>query len=687
MSVIRKVQVRRGSAAAWSSANPVLSSGEFGYDETNDKVKIGDGATAWNSLAFAHYKPSEVDASVPIINLDDWGVHPGNSAATNQTAIANLIAKIKNSSEINRFHLRLNRAGTFMLQRGTGDYATRKACILLPSNCKFELGGETRLKLASGNSSYLIRNDDPINGNVNIEVCGGIWDGNKTGGQPSDYDTAPNQGWYETCLMFENVNWLHLHDLVFTDPAIWASFYTKIQHGRFSDIHFDQCDRDGIHFTGQNSDIHIERITGTCHDNCIALSSWQGTYFAGRMQLANGDPIRGSIERVKIRDCTFDDCDGPIAIFGTDQEHCWDVSIDGVYGSTGEESAGAIQVVSYAQIGNGMDIKRLSIENVNIQTRPGEAAINVLGQSVKDLRIRNLTVNNGSGIVVAGDAIESLSIDGVYNPTQYQTIQLGLTGVPFYAKSVQIDNVQVSQGASTANVFNFQANASWDEMQIGKLSYRGSSTARLIQYYGTTRRKINIDHASFSGGPGLFSGPMDVYVDNLQTATQSYIAEGNARVHAKLHRCTTTSTPTNRCGSGGIFTTDEQRLHFVVTFSDLAAIAATAGSLFSTRLPRGAILTGASFKHTTAFAGPSIATVNLQVRKTAGGTALLGSPVTVSAATNNTAPAEQAFSQAFDINADPAFDILATSTGANLQACTAGVCYITVTYRIIGTSH
>jgi len=61
MSVIRKVQVRRGTASAWSTANPVLSSGEFGYDETNGKIKIGDGATAWNSLAFAHYKPSEVN--------------------------------------------------------------------------------------------------------------------------------------------------------------------------------------------------------------------------------------------------------------------------------------------------------------------------------------------------------------------------------------------------------------------------------------------------------------------------------------------------------------------------------------------------------------------------------------------------------------------------------------------------
>lgn len=652
-------------------------------------IDNGDsGSVARSKINDNFFELYEADLSnVPIINLDDWGVSPNNSAATNQAAIANVVAKIKNSTEINRFHLRLNRAGTFMLQRGTGDYAVRKACILLPSNCKFELGGETRLKLASGNSSYLIRNDDPINGNVNIEVCGGIWDGNKTGGQPSDYDIAPNQGWYETILMFENVNRLHLHDIVFTDPAIWASFYTKLRFGKFVDIHFDNCDRDGIHFTGENSDLHIERITGTCHDNCIALSSWQGSYFAGRMQLSDGSPLRGSIERVKIRDCTFDDCDGPIAIFGTDQEHCWDVSIDGVYGSTGEESAGAIQVVAYAQIGNGMDIKRLSIENVNIFTRPGEAAINLIAQSIKDVRIRNITTSNGQAIILAGSDYESILIDGVYNPTQYQTLQFGQTGVPFNSKMIQIDNIQVNQTSSSAHIINLQSNASWDELQIGKLRYTGTNSTRLIQYYGTIRQKINIDHASFTGGPGIFNGAMDVLINNFQTATQSYIAEGNARVYAKLHRCTTSVTPTNRCGSGGMFTTDEQRLNYVVTFSDLSAAAATTSSLFVTRLPRGAVLTGASFKHTTAFSGPGISGVTFQIRKTTGGTALLGSAVTVSSATNNLAPTEQTFNQSFDINSDPVFDILATSTGANLQACTAGVCYITVTYKIIGTSH
>lgn len=41
---------RRDTAANWASANPVLASGEWGYDSTNKIAKIGDGTTAWNSL-------------------------------------------------------------------------------------------------------------------------------------------------------------------------------------------------------------------------------------------------------------------------------------------------------------------------------------------------------------------------------------------------------------------------------------------------------------------------------------------------------------------------------------------------------------------------------------------------------------------------------------------------------------
>ena len=50
MAVNNLIKLRRGSATDWSS-NPILAQGEPGFDTTNNILKIGDGSTAWNSLA------------------------------------------------------------------------------------------------------------------------------------------------------------------------------------------------------------------------------------------------------------------------------------------------------------------------------------------------------------------------------------------------------------------------------------------------------------------------------------------------------------------------------------------------------------------------------------------------------------------------------------------------------------
>jgi hypothetical protein len=52
MSVVTQIQIRRGTAAQWTSANPTLAAGEWGFETDTKKGKIGDGATAWNSLAY-----------------------------------------------------------------------------------------------------------------------------------------------------------------------------------------------------------------------------------------------------------------------------------------------------------------------------------------------------------------------------------------------------------------------------------------------------------------------------------------------------------------------------------------------------------------------------------------------------------------------------------------------------------
>lgn len=49
---VKRIQLRRGSAAQWTSSNPILSSGEIGLELDTKNFKIGDGITYWNNLDY-----------------------------------------------------------------------------------------------------------------------------------------------------------------------------------------------------------------------------------------------------------------------------------------------------------------------------------------------------------------------------------------------------------------------------------------------------------------------------------------------------------------------------------------------------------------------------------------------------------------------------------------------------------
>jgi hypothetical protein len=48
-----QIQLRRGTAAQWTSANPILAQGEMGIETDTSKYKIGNGSTAWSSLDYS----------------------------------------------------------------------------------------------------------------------------------------------------------------------------------------------------------------------------------------------------------------------------------------------------------------------------------------------------------------------------------------------------------------------------------------------------------------------------------------------------------------------------------------------------------------------------------------------------------------------------------------------------------
>lgn len=52
MAVVTQIQLRRGTASQWTSANPILAAGELGVETDTVKAKIGDGINTWNLLPY-----------------------------------------------------------------------------------------------------------------------------------------------------------------------------------------------------------------------------------------------------------------------------------------------------------------------------------------------------------------------------------------------------------------------------------------------------------------------------------------------------------------------------------------------------------------------------------------------------------------------------------------------------------
>jgi hypothetical protein len=50
--MVSKIQIRRGTAAQWTAANPVLLLGELGLETDTRRIKAGDGTTSWSSLLY-----------------------------------------------------------------------------------------------------------------------------------------------------------------------------------------------------------------------------------------------------------------------------------------------------------------------------------------------------------------------------------------------------------------------------------------------------------------------------------------------------------------------------------------------------------------------------------------------------------------------------------------------------------
>ena len=114
------IALRRGTAAQWTSANPILSSGEQGFETDTNKLKIGDGSTEWNSLGY--FSPGGVSTQVLGLAFGDEtsDIEVGTSKLTFQmpnfaTTITGVSVNLKTAPTGSVATFDINEGGTSIL--------------------------------------------------------------------------------------------------------------------------------------------------------------------------------------------------------------------------------------------------------------------------------------------------------------------------------------------------------------------------------------------------------------------------------------------------------------------------------------------------------------------------------------------------------------------------------------------
>lgn len=158
MPRVNLIQLRGGTAAAWTAANPVLDAREPGLETDTRKIKYGDGSTAWNSLSYSNGDQKQ-DAMVSGTNIKTINgssvLGSGDLAVTAAplTVIAGTNAAV--TMTVNR-HYELD-----------ASILTADRNYTLPTPTA--TGDRIRVSLTSGNATY----ECIIKGNTGITVNGG----------------------------------------------------------------------------------------------------------------------------------------------------------------------------------------------------------------------------------------------------------------------------------------------------------------------------------------------------------------------------------------------------------------------------------------------------------------------------------------------------------------------------------
>ena len=180
--------------------------------------------------------------------------------------------------------------------------------IRAAAHARLFLCGETPHK----RGDFLLDNADHEQGNANITIEGGIWDGNNQGRlNKKESDIFKPDAWSGTTMNFRNVRKLKLRDMTLANSVTYNIRMCQLYDFEIRDIRFfserKAYNQDGLHFNGFVFNGVVENIRavskGQTNDDLLALNADDSM-----ARLENFGMTCGPIENIVFRNIFAEDC-------------------------------------------------------------------------------------------------------------------------------------------------------------------------------------------------------------------------------------------------------------------------------------------------------------------------------------------------------------------------------------------
>jgi hypothetical protein len=180
------------------------------------------------------------------------------------------------------------------------NYVIKKA-LVIHSDQTLKLDPQTIIRLADNACDYMLTNDRKASadGNKNIRIIGGIWDGNNLHQtcpyRHGDRSEGGLKKYMGNVIFLMNIEHLHLEGLTIKDPETFGVHLAKVRKFTVKDIVFDYnmelINEDGIHIKGPSSEGLVQNVKGNTNDDMVALNADDQPMY---------EPSRGPITDIRI---------------------------------------------------------------------------------------------------------------------------------------------------------------------------------------------------------------------------------------------------------------------------------------------------------------------------------------------------------------------------------------------------